>query len=386
MATGRDEPQAGQQGGRAPQRGEQRGQWLGPAHWPAAVEASFGTVLRAVGQLLVAISGDGRPSSEARPAAAPLRPAEAPATAAAPPTDEPREVPLPAADEPTWAAPDDDDVAVMLADARARAQHIIDESVAQAQLLLRQREEAADPAAAHGQTLERLHRAVTDVVAEVRALHGRLDSIESLLRLRLPSQPSPRSADEPAPPQRAAQPAQTAAQPAVQPGQPPAPPAVQPVPPQPAVQPAQPAVQPVPPQPAQPAAQPAVQPAQPAAQPAVQPAPPPPAVTASEVTPNGSATPGHPTFAPDGGSVLLRIAPVSGFQGLMRVQDALVHVRGIREAGVEAYSQGEARLRLQLAEHLDPVQLTATLGERLGRPVRVASASLADRSLEVALG
>ena len=68
MATGRDEPQAGQQGGRAPQRGEQRGQWLGPAHWPAAVEASFGTVLRAVGQLLVAISGDGRPSSEARPA------------------------------------------------------------------------------------------------------------------------------------------------------------------------------------------------------------------------------------------------------------------------------------------------------------------------------
>lgn len=333
MATGRDEPQAGQQGGRAPQRGEQRGQWLGPAHWPAAVEASFGTVLRAVGQLLVAISGDGRPSSEARPAA-PLRPAEAPATAAAPPTDEPREVPLPAADEPTWAAPDDDDVAVMLADARARAQHIIDESVAQAQLLLRQREEAADPAAAHGQTLERLHRAVTDVVAEVRALHGRLDSIESLLRLRLPSQPSPRSADEPAPPQ--------------------------------------------------PAAQPAVQPAPP--QPAVQPVPPQPAVTASEVTPNGSTTPGHPTFAPDGGSVLLRIAPVSGFQGLMRVQDALVHVRGIREAGVEAYSQGEARLRLQLAEQLDPVQLTATLGERLGRPARVASASLADRSLEVALG
>lgn len=334
MAAGRDEPQAGQQGGRAPRRGE-RGQWLDPAQWPAAVEASLGTVLRAVGQLLVAISGDGRPSPAARPAAAPPRPAEAPVTAAARPADESREAPLPVADEFTWAA-SDDDVAVMLADARTRAQDIIDESVAQAQLLLRQREEAADPAA-HGQTLELLHRAVTDVVVEVRALHGRLDSIESLLRLRLPSQPSPRSADEPEP---------------------------APVPSPLAVQPPPPAAQSTPPQSA----------------------PPQPAVTASEVTPNGSTTHDHPTFAPDGGSVLLRIAPVSGFQGLMRVQDALVHVRGIREAGVEAYSQGEARLRLQLAEHLDPVQLTITLGARLGRPARIESASLADRSLEVALG
>src|SRR5690606_31915853 len=31
-------------------------------------------------------------------------------------------------------------------------------------------------------------------------------------------------------------------------------------------------------------------------------------------------------FAPEAGSVVLRVSPVSGFQGLMRVQDALVHL------------------------------------------------------------
>ena len=62
-------------------------------------------------------------------------------------------------------------------------------------------------------------------------------------------------------------------------------------------------------------------------------------------------------FDPEGGSVALRISPVAGFQGLMRVQDALVRVPGVREAGVEAYAQGEARLRLQLAKPFSSTQL-----------------------------
>ena len=91
--------------------------------------------------------------------------------------------------------------------------------------------------------------------------------------------------------------------------------------------------------------------------------------------------------SPDGrdGSVTLHISPVAGFQGLMRVQDALTRVRGVREAGVEAYAQGEARLRLQLVERIEPGELAASLGASLGRPTRLTSASTTERVLQVAL-
>ena len=92
------------------------------------------------------------------------------------------------------------------------------------------------------------------------------------------------------------------------------------------------------------------------------------------------------TFAPEGGSLQLRVSPVSGFQGLMRVQDTLVRLRAIREASVEAYVQGEARLRLQLVEPVEPASIAGALGEGLGQQAKVKSVSLPERSLQVTLG
>lgn len=59
-------------------------------------------------------------------------------------------------------------------------------------------------------------------------------------------------------------------------------------------------------------------------------------------------------FRPSAGAVVLRVAPVVGFQGLMRLQRALTDLTEVREAGIEGYSRGEARLRVQLAAELDP--------------------------------
>ena len=69
----------------------------------------------------------------------------------------------------------------------------------------------------------------------------------------------------------------------------------------------------------------------------------------------------------------------------MRVQDTLVRLRAIREASVEAYAQGEARIRPQLAEPVEPASIAGALGEGLGQEARVESASLPERSLQVAL-
>jgi hypothetical protein len=69
----------------------------------------------------------------------------------------------------------------------------------------------------------------------------------------------------------------------------------------------------------------------------------------------------------------------------MRVQDTLMRLRAIREASVEAYAQGEARLRLQLVEPVEPALIAGALSEGLGQEARVESASLAERSLQVAL-
>ena len=102
-------------------------------------------------------------------------------------------------------------------------------------------------------------------------------------------------------------------------------------------------------------------------------------------TTNGSAAAAGVRFAPEDGSVLLRVAPVAGFQGLMRVQDALVRLPGVQEAGVEAYAQGEARLRLRLAEPLGAAALAAGLSDSLGVRARVADASEHDRSLRLTL-
>ena len=91
------------------------------------------------------------------------------------------------------------------------------------------------------------------------------------------------------------------------------------------------------------------------------------------------------SFSPEGGSVLLLVSPVSGFAGLMRLQDALVRVSGVSEAGVEAYSQGEARLRIQLSAPIVPEELTRALAERIGQRARMESASATERSMQVTL-
>ena len=96
--------------------------------------------------------------------------------------------------------------------------------------------------------------------------------------------------------------------------------------------------------------------------------------------PWGGADAGGAIFSP-GAPLTVRVAPVVGFQGLMRVQDAIARVRGVGEAGVEAYSQGEARLRLEL---VDPLA-AAALAERLAQPARVEEASAAERSVRLAL-
>jgi hypothetical protein len=120
---------------------------------------------------------------------------------------------------------------------------------------------------------------------------------------------------------------------------------------------------------------------------AAAPAPPPPTAAPEPVpTPaNGARLGPAVVFAAGEGTVVLRIAPVAGFQGLMRVQDALGQVPGVREAGVEAYAQGEARLRLQLAGSLDSERLATVLSGLLGREARLAAASLTDRSITMTL-
>lgn len=103
-----------------------------------------------------------------------------------------------------------------------------------------------------------------------------------------------------------------------------------------------------------------------------------PAATVERLLPAG-------LFEAGDGPVVLRIAPISGFQGLMRVQDAVVQHGPVREATVEAYARGEARLRLQLASTLDAEQLASALVRSLGLQARIESVSDEERSIQVTL-
>ena len=274
--------------------------------------------------------------------------------------------------EPPVTSPEpDDEVAALLAEARARARALIDDSILQAEQLLQRQP--------NGQMLERIRRSVTDLVADVRSVHSRLDDIEVLLRRPAPAAytaaPVAAAALMPAmqPPQSAILP--TAPTPPVPPVVPtptgPPTPATSPVAAAPGTEPV-----PIPPVPETPIAAPPPRPAPVAAAPPPSAAPP--------AAANGSA-PSGPGFDPEGGSVALRVALVADFQGLMRLQDALVRINGIRAAGIEAYAQGEARLRLQLAEHIEPEAVAAALSNLLGRPTKVASASMSERILHLTL-
>ena len=71
------------------------------------------------------------------------------------------------------------------------------------------------------------------------------------------------------------------------------------------------------------------------------------------------------TLHPEDGAIVLRVSPVSGFQGLMRVHDAIMRLADDGQASVEAYSQGEARLRVELIEEVHPDDLVSELGRTL---------------------
>ena len=292
-------------------------------------------LLRAVGELLIAMAGADLPSYEEPPP--PPRWAPARRRAAPPPAYAP--APPPAPDGAT-----NDEVELILADARARAHKLIEESVVRAQELLREQRSGDH------RTIDRVRSSVRDLGAEMRSLHERLDGIEALLQRG--TAPAP----QPAPAAAAAAPTQAAPTPA----------AVEPV-----------EVEPAPREQLEPAPPPPPEAREP--EPARPVAPPPIAAPS-----NGAASVEAAVFAPEDGTIVLQVAPVAGFQGLMRVQDAVVRVAGVGEAGVEAYAQGEAKLRLRLSEPVDPRRLAAALGEQLGVEVRVAAASQRDRVLQLA--
>ncbi len=100
-----------------------------------------------------------------------------------------------------------------------------------------------------------------------------------------------------------------------------------------------------------------------------------------------SAAPGSAlvTFLPSDGAITLRVAPVAGFQGLMRIQDALTRLPGVQSAAVDEYSQGEVRLRLVLAEASDSDEIVDGLARGLRSPARVEDASEVNRELFITL-
>ena len=146
---------------------------------------SIGGVLSAVGSLLQAL--DGERGDHAPPADA-IAESPAPMMPTARIMLPPSAVPRPRADAPHVAGFDAgnpaDEVSALLADARARAQAIMDESTARAEELMRP---AAEPA--EQQTLERVRRSVADIATDVRALHQRLDVIEALVHGQSQRQP-----------------------------------------------------------------------------------------------------------------------------------------------------------------------------------------------------
>ena len=70
----------------------------------------------------------------------------------------------------------------------------------------------------------------------------------------------------------------------------------------------------------------------------------------------------------------------------MRVQDALARLPAVRQATVEAYAQGEARLRVELASDIDSDHLAAALSDAVGQPAQVREADEGDRSMLLVFG
>ena len=258
-------------------------------------QAEVSALLRAVGQLLVAISGD------------------EPAASAPPPRPEaPPRSPSPM-----------EEVERILGDARARAQQLIDESLADARARLEALAGESDPPAEQPPA-EQPPAETGELDEKLRSLQELLGDIEALQR-----------AEAPAPDALPSEPAMDEA----------------------------PAASMEPEQPAEPAVAERVE-----------------AVAWSE-----DESPPDVRFQPDDGSVLLRVTPVEGFRGLLRVQGVLGQLPGVRQAFVEGYAEGEAQLRLTFDSSLAVDWLGAALGERLGVTVRAAEVSEPERSLRFEL-
>ena len=137
-----------------------------------APEAGTGAILRALGSLIAALgdSGEGRAALIAEADRATTRASEGFA----------RYVPeyAPARDPRTEQA------SLLLADARERAQRLLDDSMRRANDLLYPGGARETPAAfgMSDAALEPLHRSVDEVVRSVRDIQARLDRIEALLR------------------------------------------------------------------------------------------------------------------------------------------------------------------------------------------------------------
>jgi hypothetical protein len=77
----------------------------------------------------------------------------------------------------------------------------------------------------------------------------------------------------------------------------------------------------------------------------------------------------EPSFAPGGEGIDVTIAAVPGFQGLMEVQRALVHLPQVQSAAVRRYQDDEAAIQLVLAQAMTASAIadgvTAGTGKRL---------------------
>ena len=309
--------------------------------WPSAgrlasAEDRLAAVLRAVGSLLLALGSDS-PAVAAEPAPFPPAPAASPMPERS------------AASRRGDRWDEDERVELVLEDARERAHHIIDQSVVEAQGLLGRRRDE-----------ERIVRsAVSSLTDEMESLRSRLDRIEDLLHALAdrPAAPAgPRSAPPAPPPPLSTMPPQAAYDPLPADV---APPATEHVP--------SPATEHVP----SPATEHVPSPA-----PERDPAP---------VSPAPDGTPAAVQFFPEAGPVMLLVSPVAGFQGLMQLQDALTHIASVREATVDGYAQGEARLRLQLSGPITPIAVASGLAGQLERQAHVLVASPEERIIRVEL-
>ena len=360
---------------------DSRDEGFAPDPLAQPTEGGVNAVLRSVGSLLVTLGAAQRPARRRRRA-------RSASTLAPEPTPTPAELPQPTQPEPPryeGLSGTDDEIELVLSDARERANQVIEESVEQARQLLDRRGSGVQTAMIQrlGDSVDTLAREVgsfrgsvdgrlaaveqrvVDVERGVTGVYNRLDRIESLLGTIARAEPTDsapaRAMPQSTPPVRTS-PAEPRPRLPVTPPDPELPPTqAMSAPPAP-VAPVQPA--PIPPAPG------------PAA-----PIEPPP----SAVSPAAPVDPAQTRFDPAGGALVVRVFPISGFQGLMRVQDALAHIATIRAATVETYAQGEARLRLQLGASIASADLAAGVQARLGQRAVVRAASIADRSVLIVL-